>query len=152
MPGADELLEFIRRKIDELQRELELWQAIYDVLMQAAGSRGRDGGFVTADALALARERKQQNRKPVAVTVEWRGDCVALAFSAPVRRGMLSWLEERLARRLNLSVAWRADGDRVSAVELCGIDSEEKKAEVERAVKWLERRLAVRWLERRLGA
>jgi hypothetical protein len=137
MPGADELLEFIRRKIDELQRELELWRGLHDALVQLAGGHGRDSGFVTADALAREGTR---NRKP-AITAEWKGDCVTLAFSAPARRGMLSWLEERLARRLNLSVAWRADGDRVSAVELCGVRGEETRREVERAVKWLERKL-----------
>jgi transposase len=147
MPGADELLGLARRKIDELQRELAFWQALHDALAQIAGAgsagrHGRDSGFVTADA--LARERRQQDRKPVAVTAEWRGGCVTLAFGAPVRRGVLSWLEERLARRLNLSVAWQADGDRVSAVELCGAKSEEARREVERAVKWLERRLGAK--------
>ena len=130
MRDAEELLDFVRKKIDELQRELALWRELRDALAQIAGSRG---GFVTADALL------RQNRKPV--TAEWKGDCVTLSLGVPARRGTLSWLEGRLARRLNLSVAWQADGDRVAAVELCGVRGEEARKEVERALKWLERRL-----------
>jgi len=133
MRDAEELLDFVRRKIDELQRELALWRELRDALAQIAGKRGRVSGFITADALL------RQNRKPVAA--EWKGDCVTLSLGAPARRGTLSWLEERLARRLNLSVVWQADGDMVSAVELCGVRGEEARKEVERALKWLERRL-----------
>ena len=131
MRGAEELLDFVRRKIGELQRELAFWRELHDVLSRLAGSRG---GFVTADALL------RQNRRPV-LTAEWKGDCVTLSIGAPARRGALSWLEERLARRLNLSAVWQADGDRVAAVELCGVKGEEARKEVERALKWLERRL-----------
>jgi hypothetical protein len=137
-----ELLDFVRQKIDALQRELAFWQALHDVLAQAAA---RSGDFVTADVVMRARQqedRKIESRRPVSVSTEWRDGCVAVSFSPPVRRKALAWLEERLARRLGLSVVWQEEKDRVSAVELCGIDSEEKRAEVERILKWLERRLA----------
>jgi hypothetical protein len=137
MNGLQELLDFVRKKIDELQRELSLWQSLHDALAQVAA---RSGEFVTGDIVMRARQQGERG-KPVSVSTEWKGGCVAVTFGAPVRRKVVAWLEERLARRLGLSAVWREEGDRVSAVELCNIDSDEKKAEVERALKWLERRL-----------
>jgi hypothetical protein len=138
----DELLSFVRSKVDALQRELDFWQRLHDALVQIAT---RGGEFVTADVVLKARQQKGREaggRKPVSMSVERRDGCVTASFSPPVRRRTVAWLEERLAKRLGLSVMWQEEGDRVFAVELCGIDSEEKRGEVERVLRWLERRLS----------